>query len=606
MRRLDASQAAAARGSAAIQLTLAGPGSGKTSTLTGRLVHLIRQGIAPTRILAVTFTKKAADEMASRVTRLLGIASAEGLHIMTFHAFAYRHLKRNPALAGLPERFALWEAAQQRQVFAARRMWWNEEIDILDIIGGAKERMLDAEAFAREIDARDEVQREALKYFRVYEQALRDAGAIDFADMVPMLVKAMRGDAGYRRSVTEAFDHVLVDEYQDVNPGQIALLDQFVGDGVGLWAVGDDDQTLYAFRASDVRYILEFATRHKGALIHGLNANYRSSPEIVAAAMRLIRHNKQRMPKVHEATVTEAGEVVIRGYASPDIEARQVAAAIAAQISAGVPPNEIAVLYRAGAVGLAFQTALKAAGVPFEVRGGADLWQSVAARLIVGALIYLRDGGTVAALSRLGSNRRAEIVRAELDTVRAAVGRRFDASLRHVQRIVGDAVGSRVSAREKAEWSGIVDAVTGIAASSASLDELERRIAEQSRTLRRPPEHAVVLSTVHSAKGLEWHTVFLVGMEDGVLPHINASDHEEERRVAYVGVSRARRCLGLTYASTRYGERARPSPYLFEIAGRERRHCVWTGPKQQDADARLPLLAPGERRRARRAGSAIG
>jgi DNA helicase-2/ATP-dependent DNA helicase PcrA len=606
MRRLDRSQAAAAKGSAAIQLTLAGPGSGKTSTLTGRLVHLVRQGIDPRRILAVTFTKKAADEMGGRVARLLGLASMSDLDIMTFHAFAYRNLKRNPAAAGLPEGFVLWEVAQQRHVFASRRMWWNEEVDILDIIGAAKERMLDAEAFARESDLKAEILREAVAYFEVYEQALRDAGAIDFADMVPMLVKAMQGSADYRRALTGAYDHVLVDEYQDVNPGQIALLDQFVGDGVGLWAVGDDDQTLYAFRASDVRYILEFAARHRGAQIHGLKANYRSSPEIVAAAARLIRHNRKRMPKHHEATVGEAGEVVIRGYPSPDIEARQVARAVGEEIAAGLAPREIAVLYRTGAIGLPVQTALKEAGVPFEVRGGADLWQSVAARLIIGALLYLRDGGTAAALSRLGSNRRADIVRAQLDGVRAAAARRYDVSVQHVQRIVGDAVGSRVSQREKAEWSATVDALIGLAASCASLEELEQRTAEQSRALRRPPEHAVVLSTIHSAKGLEWHSVFLVGMEDGVLPHVNADDHEEERRVAYVGVSRARRRLGLTYASARYGEQSRPSPFLFEIAGRDRRHCVWTGPSTRGAEARLPRLSAQERRRGSRPGGATG
>jgi DNA helicase-2/ATP-dependent DNA helicase PcrA len=175
-----------------------------------------------------------------------------------------------------------------------------------------------------------------------------------------------------------------------------------------------------------------------------------------------------------------------------------------------------------------------------------------------------------------------------------------------VQRIVGDAVGSRTSQREKAEWSATVDAVIGLAASCVSLAELEQRVAEQSRSLRRPPEDAVVLSTVHSAKGLEWHSVFLVAMEDGVLPHINAADHEEERRVAYVGVSRARRRLGLTYASTRYGEQSRPSPFLFEIAGRDRRHCVWTGPNTRGAEARLPRLSPQERQRVARAGGATG
>src|SRR5262250_245680 len=242
MRRLDPAQAAAARSNAPVQVTLAGPGSGKTSTLTGRFVHLTRQGVDPRRILAVTFTRKAADEMRSRIARLLELSTSQSLDVMTFHAFAFRLLKRNPAIAGLHDQFPLWDAPEQRRVFLDRRMYWNEDADILDIIGGAKERMLDSEAFAANIDPDDEVLTEAVKYFRVYERALNHAGAIDFADMVPLIVKVMTENTAYRQAITGAYDHVLVDEYQDVNPGQIKLLDHFVQDGVRLWAVGDDDQ----------------------------------------------------------------------------------------------------------------------------------------------------------------------------------------------------------------------------------------------------------------------------------------------------------------------------------------------------------------------------
>ena len=594
MRRLDPAQTAAATGIAPVQLTLAGPGSGKTSTLTGRFIYLIRQGVDPARILAVTFTKKAADEMRQRIARLLELPSPTGLNVMTFHAFALRLLKRNPAMAGLPERFQLWDVAEQRRVFAARQMWWNEEADILEIIGGAKERLFDAARFAATVDPDDEMMVEAAKYFRVYEQALREAGAIDFADMVPLVVKAMAGNEAYRRSITGAFDHLLVDEYQDVNPGQIAQVNHFVAAGVKLWAVGDDDQTLYAFRASDVGYILGFAQKYRDAETHVLDRNYRSAPEIVLAAKRLIRHNRRRVDKDYQPTRTEAGELVIRGYTAPEIEARQVGRAVAELISRGSTPDQIAILYRAGAISLPFQTALQELKVPFAVRGGADLWQSVAAKLVVGGLIYLQDGATPQAMGRLGANKRGQIVRGDLDQVRAAVRGSFLATCPHVQRIVSDALPGRAPERERVEWRTIVDAVIALAVSCASLDELEAKIAEQSRSLRNPPENAVVLSTVHSAKGLEWDTVFVVGMEDGVLPHVNAEDIEEERRVAYVAMTRARRRLGLTYAGERYGDRSRPSPFLFEIAGPEKRSCIWTGPKLDGADDRLPLPTPTE------------
>ena len=194
-------------------------------------------------------------------------------------------------------------------------------------------------------------------------------------------------------------------------------------------------------------------------------------------------------------------------------------------------------------------------------------------------------------------NKRGEILREQVDQIRAAVSHQFAGSCAHVQRIVADAVPGRSPDREKAEWRAVVDAVVGLALSCSSLDELEAKSAERSRSLRNPPQNAVVLSTIHSAKGLEWDTVFMVGMEDGVLPHTNSEDIEEERRVAYVGVTRARQRLGLTYSDERYGERFEPSRFLSEIAGRDRRSCIWTRSKLQGADLRLPVISSVERQR---------
>jgi len=229
---LDPLQRKAATGTGNIQLVLAGPGSGKTTTLASRFVNLVGQGIDRRRILALTFTKKAADEMRSRIAMALDLPSAPDLSIATFHGFAFRHLRRNPQIAGLPDHFPLWDTAQQRHVFNSRRMWWNEDADILDIIAGAKERLLDVAGFAAEIDEDDEVLRRAVEFFRVYESSLRDAGAIDFADMVPLVVRTMDDNPSYAVAITGAYDHVLVDEYQDINPGQIKLVDRFVAAGV--------------------------------------------------------------------------------------------------------------------------------------------------------------------------------------------------------------------------------------------------------------------------------------------------------------------------------------------------------------------------------------
>jgi DNA helicase-2/ATP-dependent DNA helicase PcrA len=594
---LDPAQQSAATGTGRIQLVLAGPGAGKTTTLAARFVHLVRQGIDRRRILALTFTKKAADEMKSRIAAALDLTSAADLSVATFHGFAFRHLRRNPQLAGLSDRFPLWDTPQQRHVFSSRRMWWNEETDILDIIAGAKERLLDAAAFAAEIEPDDEVLRSAVEFFRVYERALRDAGAIDFADMVPLVVRTMDKNPGYAAAITGPYDHVLVDEYQDINPGQVALIDRFVTAGMNLWAVGDDDQTLYAFRAANVRFILDFPRKYRGVQVHVIDRNYRSATQIVAAANRLIAHNRLRRQKDCKPVTTDAGEMVVRGYRTAEIEARQVAKGVARLLRHAHSPRQIAVLYRTGTVGLALQPALQALQIPYEVRGAGDLWQGVAARLVVGSLYYLHGGESVEAMSRMGSGRRAEIVRNKLDQASAHEKRDFSAACRFVRDVVTTAVPTRASDRDRAEWIAVVEAVIALASSCRSLDGLVAKISEQSASLRQAPENAVVLSTIHSAKGLEWETVFLMGMEQGVLPHINNDDLEEERRVAYVGVTRAKRLIGLTFANMRFGQTSRPSQFLYELAGKERRHCVWTDAQANDADKRLPLLSDRERQR---------
>jgi DNA helicase-2/ATP-dependent DNA helicase PcrA len=200
-------------------------------------------------------------------------------------------------------------------------------------------------------------------------------------------------------------------------------------------------------------------------------------------------------------------------------------------------------------------------------------------------------------MSRMGSGRRADIIRRRLDQSGNDKERSFAVSCRLVRNAVITAVPGQASDRDRAEWRSVVETVLTVALSCQSLQELEEKISAQSAALRRPPENAVVLSTIHSAKGLEWEAVLMIGMEDGVLPHRNNDDLEEERRVAYVGISRARRILGLTYANVRFGQSSSPSPFLHELAGRERRFCIWTGPQAQGADERMPLLSDRERRR---------
>ena len=589
MSDLDPSQRRAASADHPIQLVLAGPGSGKTSVLVGRFRHLRDAGTDANRIMALTFTKKAAEEMRVRIARDLEVDNPAELRVYTFHSLALRCLQRKPHLAGLPDRIDVWSASQGRAVFGARRMYWNDEGDILDIIAGAKEQLLDAGSYRRTLARDDEAGHRAAEFFAVYEQALREAGAIDFADMVPLLLRAMGDNPAYGRAVAGAVDHLLVDEYQDINLGQHRLIEHFRAGGVHLWAVGDDDQTLFTFRAADIRYTLDFKRRHGDAVLHLLDRNYRSTPEIVAGAKRLIAKNRDRFAKDYGPALAAEGSVAIRGYSTPDVEVRQVVRAIQALLQSGVPYHEIAVLYRAGSTGLAFQGALEALHIPFDVRGAGDLWQSAAARLFLGSLFYLIDADDRRAIEKMGTGKRGESVRRRLDKVPPA--RSFADACRHARRVVGDALPKKSAEREQRDWTNLCDALSGLAADCDDLDTLMERIAEQSRALRRPSEDAVVLSTVHSAKGLEWEAVFVVGLEEGVMP-VAGAEIEEERRVAYVAMTRAKRILGLTYSGTRGGSASKRSRFVAEFAGDVH---GGTDPEHPDADALMPLGPPWQR-----------
>ena len=588
MAALDPSQMRAACADHPVQLVLAGPGAGKTATLVARFRHLVDAGTEPRHIMAVTFTKKAAEEMRGRIARALDLESGSDLRVYTFHSLALRCLQRNPRLAGLPERIEVWSSQQQRAVFSTRRMFWNDEGDILDIIAGAKEQLLDAARYERGLAQDDDVGRRAAEFFTVYEAALQQAGAIDFADMVPLLLRAMADHPDYGRSIAANVRHLLVDEYQDINLGQHRLIEHFRSGGVHLWAVGDDDQTLFTFRAADVRYTLDFKRRNRDAVLHILDRNYRSSPEIVAGAKRLIARNTSRFAKDYAPVLDAAGTVAIRAYSTADIEVRQVTRAIARLIRDGLAADRIAVLYRAGSTGLGFQGALEALGIPFDVRGGADLWQSAAAKLFLGSLFYLLDDDDHRAIERMGSGKRGETARRKLDRLPEAARRDFATACRHVRRVVSDILPKTAAEREQRDWAGLCDAIGALAAGCATLDDLLGRIADQSRALRRPAENAVVLSTIHSAKGLEWEAVFVVGLEEGLMPSAG-TELEEERRVAYVGVTRAKRILGLTYAAERGGRTAIPSRFIAEFAG----DAVAAAPVgTPGADDALPLGSP--------------
>ena len=570
---LNEAQAAAVRAGAGPQLVLAGPGTGKTRTLVSRFAFLVDQGVDPRRILTLTFTRKAADEMVDRVKPMLFASTPSGLWVGTFHGLAGRMLRSMAGDAGLTPDFRILDAQRQQRLLIQLGIYWDADNggELLDIIAAAKDLLLDPESYRR--IARDKIEREgkhlrwmldAADAYATYQTALKAQNGVDFGDLINHVVDLMRRDEDIRQRVSRQFDHILVDEFQDVNPAQVAFLRLLAATHTNLWVVGDDDQTLYGFRASDVKHILQFPKRYDGTHIHKLQENYRSTGNILAPALALIAHNQRRFSKRLRSTKSAGSRVVVAEHADEGKEAAWTVASVRKLIEAGVPYREIAVLCRAGHIGSRLQLTFREHGIPVLLRGVQDFWSSPEVKAVIGILTLARDPRDQAARVNLGRGRRSELFARVASEIGDGVDRDYAAAVATAVRVVANVKMPNRSDEYKDRWARNVRLAGEIAQAAGGLDAVLAQIETEQRGLREKIQDAVVLSTIHSAKGLEWDAVFVAGFEDGLMPHKLGTDTEEERRIAFVAMTRAKRYLAVTYATSRDGELAGPSPFLRE------------------------------------------
>ncbi|HVN77183.1 MAG TPA: UvrD-helicase domain-containing protein [Thermoanaerobaculaceae bacterium] len=602
-------------------LVVAGAGSGKTRVLTYRVAALLARGLAqPHEILAVTFTNKAAREMAERVESLVG-GSLRGGFVGTFHRFALQLLRNHPREAGLPERFAIADEDEQRQIV-------DRVLKRLDIpatrlspraarsrISAAKNALLSPKEL--ENRARGDAERLIAQVYASYQAEVRDAGAVDFDDMLLEAVSLLERHDALRKSLASRFRWLLVDEYQDTNLAQARLVRLLGGKTPNLTAVGDEDQSIYRWRGAEVENILSFETAYPAASVVTLGRNYRSAEPILRAAAAVIERNTRRRPKRLTSQVGKGVPVGVYLAADEADEARFVADEIA-RLRGEVSAGEIAVLFRVNAQSRPFEGEMVRRAMPYVVVGGTRFWERKEVR---DALSYLR---LVVAPDDILAFRRAIHVPARgigqvaMDRLAAAAtawavplpeaARRLPEELTPRARLALEAFSAlldrlRITARAAPAAEVVRELLdrSGLAAQyatddeedrarRANLDQLSAAAAEAGERgldlagfldevalltdadVRREGD-AVQLSTLHAAKGLEFDVVFLVGMEDGLLPlrreGSDDADEEEERRLAYVGMTRARRRLVLTLARVRRvnGQllSGRPSPYLLDV-----------------------------------------
>ena len=547
---------------------LAGAGTGKTRAITHRIAYGVLSGAYQSqRVLALTFTARAAGEMR---TRLRGLGAA-GVQTRTFHAAALRQLHYfwPQAIGGAAPEVLPYKASVVAEAGARLRLQLDRVAvrDLAAEVEWAKVSMLTPETYAAAAHraGRDPAGLDATAMARVlqtYEEVKAERGVIDFEDVLLLAVGILAEREDIARVVRSQYRHFVVDEYQDVNALQQRLLDLWVGERDDVCVVGDAAQTIYSFTGATPKHLLDFPRRYPHAQVVHLVRNYRSTPQIVALANILVRvghSDKDRAagtPRAEPSRLRSQGPdgpaPTLTAYADDPSEATGVATAIKTMVSAGTPASQIAVLFRTNAQSEAYESALADAGVAYVLRGGERFF----ARKEVRTAILLMRGG---ARADDGSKPLGELVR---DVITGA-------GWTHQAPTSGGAMRDRWESLQA--LAALADSFAA-ARGSARLPELVRELDARAAAQHSPTVQGVTLASLHAAKGLEWDVVFMVGCSDGLIPISMAEGPEavaEERRLMYVGLTRARSVLRLSWAGARNpGGRAgrRPSRFLDQAA----------------------------------------
>jgi DNA helicase II / ATP-dependent DNA helicase PcrA len=612
-------------------LIVAGAGSGKTRALTHRIAYLIReQRVSPFEILAITFTNKASREMAERVEGLVGHGIAKGMWILTFHSTCARILRREHTHLGVPSGFTIYDDGDTERLIAG--ILKDLDLDpkrfppraMAAAIGKAKDRVLSPGEF-REL-ASNFYEETVARVFEAYEQRKRDAGALDFDDLITETVRLFDQHPAVLEHYQERFRYLLVDEYQDTSRAQYRLVNQLAGKHRNVCVVGDADQGVYSWRGATIQNILDFERDYPEAAVFLMEQNYRSTQRILEVANALIAHNQQRKPK-ELWTDAGAGELVVSYKAEDEHDEAFFVASELERLrdQEGYRYRDVAIFYRTNAQSRVIEDVLMRVGTPYRVFGGVRFYQR---KEIKDVLAYLRllvnpqdvisfrrvvntpkrgiGDATVAALESFAREEEIDVVEAcsrvdEISTLGtrargAVVG--FTSIMAALRHHLDDGAGPARMVEFAAQESGYlleleedrtVEAqgrIENIQELSGVAQEIVARepdvglegFLEQVSLVGEQDEYeedasTVTLMTLHIAKGLEFPIVFIVGMEDGIFPHFRSmtdqAQLEEERRLAYVGITRAQERLYLTHAWSRtlYGQTQYnpPSRFLSEL-----------------------------------------
>jgi DNA helicase-2/ATP-dependent DNA helicase PcrA len=645
-------------------LVVAGAGSGKTRVLTHRIAHLIAEDLAsPSEILAITFTNRAATEMKERVEQLVGGRIASRMWVMTFHSACGRMLRRDAELIGYKSSFTIYDQADQVRLVKSCIEDLGKDPKrfvpraVHGAISKAKDRLLTAALYEQQVSGFFE--QSVASVYELYERRLSEANAMDFDDLIMKTVLLLQRVPEARRHWQHAFRYVMVDEYQDTNHAQFTLVSILAEKHQNLAVVGDQDQSIYAFRGADIRNISEFEDDFPNARVIALEQNYRSTQTILDAANGVIEHNRDRKPKRLWSELGEGDKLQVVEAEDEHAEARFVAGRIQSALDEGAGAAEIAVFYRMNAQSRVLEDLLTRQGVDYRVVGGPKFYERAEIKDLIAYMQVLDNPDDEVSLRRIVNQPRRGIGSTSLDRL-SSHARTLGVSLwEAIVDVEASPLGAAASGnlvrfrdmiealREDLDEAAVGDVAERVLAQSgyAEMLEAERTIESQGRmenlaelvgVAREFDQRGeqieaatrlsaflqeislytdqdaldsdggrVTLMTLHNAKGLEFPIVFMIGLEEGLFPHqrsLDEGNEGEERRLCYVGMTRAQRSLTLTYARARtiFGARSynRSSRFLDEVpADRvewERQPGGWASPSPGglDSSSRREFRAP--------------
>ncbi len=612
-------------------LILAGAGSGKTRVLTHRIAYLMEEKqVKPWNILAITFTNKAAGEMRERVDKLVGEA-AGSVWVSTFHSACVRILRRNIGWIGFDTNFAIYDAEDQKtlmknvckQLQVDTKLY--KERTLLSVISAAKDELVDPQEFA--LQAQGNFRQETIaRVYAEYQRQLKSSNALDFDDLIMKTVELFQANSDILDEYQERFRYIMVDEYQDTNTAQFKLVSLLAAKYRNLCVVGDDDQSIYKFRGANIQNILGFEKTFPDATVIKLEQNYRSTQNILNAANSVISHNERRKEKKLWTANGEGDKVRVRNFMTAFDEAEIIAGEIAAKVRKGEAQyGDFAILYRTNAQSRMFEEKFLLANIPYKIIGGVNFYARKEIKDLLAYLKTIDNARDDIAVRRILNVPKRGIGATTISRVQEyAVANQisFYEALSEISRIPG---GGRAAAkiesfvtlirtlRTQEDYFGVQELLQEVIDRTGYVKELEAEDTEESRarienidelinkaasyeeSAEEPSLEGflsevalvadidsmddgtgrVIMMTLHSAKGLEFPQVYLTGMEDGLFPSYMSVDSEdpdaleEERRLCYVGITRAMQKLTLTSAKRRmtHGETHynRPSRFLNEL-----------------------------------------